>query len=64
MTLTAAQPHDHIVLFPKAKCEEDADLFRDVTYALLGLVMNLCLRSPFVSEVPDSFLPTLTRSVA
>ncbi|KAI4537797.1 hypothetical protein MG293_012660 [Ovis ammon polii] len=33
-----------------AKCEEDADLFRDVTYALLGLVMNLCLRSPFVSE--------------
>ncbi|KAI4581235.1 hypothetical protein MJG53_020823, partial [Ovis ammon polii x Ovis aries] len=45
-----------------AKCEEDADLFRDVTYALLGLVMNLCLRSPFVSEVPDSFLPTLTPS--
>uniref|UniRef100_A0A8C2P707 Tetratricopeptide repeat protein 12 n=1 Tax=Capra hircus TaxID=9925 RepID=A0A8C2P707_CAPHI len=34
-----------------AKCEEDADLFRDVTYALLGLMMNLCLRSPFVSEV-------------
>ncbi|XP_027419508.1 tetratricopeptide repeat protein 12 isoform X2 [Bos indicus x Bos taurus] len=34
-----------------AKCEEDADLFRDVMYALLGLVMNLCLQSPFVSEV-------------
>uniref|UniRef100_A0A4W2I9Y9 Tetratricopeptide repeat protein 12 n=2 Tax=Bos TaxID=9903 RepID=A0A4W2I9Y9_BOBOX len=33
-----------------AKCEEDADLFRDVMYALLGLVMNLCLQSPFVSE--------------
>ncbi|XP_055279012.1 tetratricopeptide repeat protein 12 isoform X3 [Moschus berezovskii] len=33
------------------KCEEDADLFRDVMYALLGLVMSLCLQSPFVSEV-------------
>ena len=63
--MTAARrSHDHLVLFPKAKCEEDADLFRDVMYALLGLVMNLCLQSPFVSEVPDSFLPTLTHSVA
>ncbi|OWK17778.1 hypothetical protein Celaphus_00008919, partial [Cervus elaphus hippelaphus] len=34
-----------------AKCEEDADLFRDIMYALLGLVMNLCLQSPLVSEV-------------
>ncbi|XP_020767586.2 tetratricopeptide repeat protein 12 isoform X2 [Odocoileus virginianus] len=33
-----------------AKCEENADLFRDVMYALLGLVMNLCLQSPLVSE--------------
>lgn len=55
---------DHLVLYPKAKCEENADLFRDVMYALLGLVMNLCLQSPLVSEVPDSFLPTLTHSVA
>ncbi|KAM5227009.1 tetratricopeptide repeat protein 12 isoform 1-T1 [Hipposideros larvatus] len=33
-----------------ARCEEDVDLFREVLYPLLGLVMNLCLRSPFVSE--------------
>ncbi|XP_012865011.1 PREDICTED: tetratricopeptide repeat protein 12 isoform X1 [Dipodomys ordii] len=29
-------------------CEED--LFRDIIYTLLGLVMNLCLQVPFVSE--------------
>ncbi|XP_067607158.1 tetratricopeptide repeat protein 12 isoform X3 [Pseudorca crassidens] len=34
-----------------AKCEEDVDLFREVMYTLLGLMMNLCLQSPFVSEV-------------
>ncbi|XP_057409679.1 tetratricopeptide repeat protein 12 isoform X3 [Balaenoptera acutorostrata] len=34
-----------------AKCEEDMDLFREVMYTLLGLMMNLCLQSPFVSEV-------------
>nr|XP_019608906.1 PREDICTED: tetratricopeptide repeat protein 12 isoform X4 [Rhinolophus sinicus] len=34
-----------------ASCEEDVDLLRDVLYALLGLMMNLCLRSPFFSEV-------------
>ncbi|XP_049713046.1 tetratricopeptide repeat protein 12 [Elephas maximus indicus] len=33
-----------------AKCEEDMDLFREVMYTLLGLLMNLCLDSPFVSE--------------
>ncbi|KAG8518989.1 Tetratricopeptide repeat protein 12 [Galemys pyrenaicus] len=34
-----------------ARCEEDVDLFREVIYALLGLMMNLCLQSTFVSEV-------------
>ncbi|XP_006773581.1 PREDICTED: tetratricopeptide repeat protein 12 [Myotis davidii] len=34
-----------------ARCEEDVDLSRDVIYALLGLMMNLCLQSPIVSEV-------------
>ncbi|XP_037361178.1 tetratricopeptide repeat protein 12 isoform X2 [Talpa occidentalis] len=33
------------------RCEEDVDLFREVIYALLGLMMNLCLQSTFVSEV-------------
>ncbi|XP_007934724.2 tetratricopeptide repeat protein 12 [Orycteropus afer afer] len=32
------------------KCEEDMDLFREVMYTFLGLLMNLCLQSPFVSE--------------
>ncbi|XP_012585411.1 PREDICTED: tetratricopeptide repeat protein 12 isoform X2 [Condylura cristata] len=32
------------------RCEEDVDLFREVIYALLGLMMNLCLQSTFVSE--------------
>uniref|UniRef100_A0A8C0JXU1 Tetratricopeptide repeat domain 12 n=1 Tax=Canis lupus dingo TaxID=286419 RepID=A0A8C0JXU1_CANLU len=34
-----------------ARCEEDMDFFREVMYTLLGLVMNLCLQSPFVYEV-------------
>ncbi|XP_051053338.1 tetratricopeptide repeat protein 12 [Phodopus roborovskii] len=33
------------------KCEEDMDLFREVTYTLLGLIMNLCLEVPFLSEI-------------
>ncbi|KAM9219684.1 tetratricopeptide repeat protein 12 isoform 1-T1 [Dugong dugon] len=33
-----------------AKCEKDMDLFREVMYTFLGLLMNLCLHSPFVSE--------------
>ncbi|XP_075402730.1 tetratricopeptide repeat protein 12 [Tenrec ecaudatus] len=33
-----------------AKCEEDADMFRDVLYTFLGLLMNLCVHTPFVSE--------------
>uniref|UniRef100_F7FHS8 Tetratricopeptide repeat domain 12 n=1 Tax=Rattus norvegicus TaxID=10116 RepID=F7FHS8_RAT len=32
------------------KCEEDMDLYREVTYTLLGLIMNLCLEVPFLSE--------------
>lgn len=65
MTMTSCRKIiDHLVLFPKAKCEEDVDLFREVMYTLLGLMMNLCLQSPSVSEVPHSFLPTLTHSVA
>ncbi|GAB5577084.1 tetratricopeptide repeat protein 12 isoform X1 [Prionailurus iriomotensis] len=34
-----------------ARCEEAVDLFRNVLYTLLGLVMNLCLQSPFICEV-------------
>nr|XP_025862653.1 tetratricopeptide repeat protein 12 isoform X4 [Vulpes vulpes] len=33
-----------------ARCEEDMDFFREIMYTLLGLVMNLCLQSPFVYE--------------
>lgn len=33
------------------RCEEDVDLFREITYVLLGLMMNLCLQSSPVSEV-------------
>ncbi|XP_076781212.1 tetratricopeptide repeat protein 12 [Arvicanthis niloticus] len=33
------------------KCEEDMDLFREVTYTLLGLIMNLCLEIPLISEM-------------
>ncbi|XP_047608747.1 tetratricopeptide repeat protein 12 isoform X1 [Phacochoerus africanus] len=33
-----------------AKCEEDMDLFREVMYTLLGLMMNLCLQPSLVSE--------------
>ncbi|XP_055478119.1 tetratricopeptide repeat protein 12 [Psammomys obesus] len=32
------------------KCEEDMDLFREVMYSLLGLIMNLCLEGPFLSK--------------
>nr|XP_042136819.1 tetratricopeptide repeat protein 12 [Peromyscus maniculatus bairdii]XP_042136820.1 tetratricopeptide repeat protein 12 [Peromyscus maniculatus bairdii]XP_042136822.1 tetratricopeptide repeat protein 12 [Peromyscus maniculatus bairdii] len=34
-----------------AKCEEDMDLFKEVIYTLLGLIMNLCLEGPFISEM-------------
>ncbi|XP_028639583.1 tetratricopeptide repeat protein 12 isoform X2 [Grammomys surdaster] len=33
------------------KCEEDMDLFREVTYTLLGLIINLCLEIPLISEM-------------
>lgn len=31
------------------------DLFREVVYTLLGLMMNLCLQQPLVSEVLVAF---------
>ncbi|XP_036114086.1 tetratricopeptide repeat protein 12 [Molossus molossus] len=34
-----------------ARCEEDGDPSRDVVYALLGLLMNLCLQPPPLAEV-------------
>ncbi|KAM6172766.1 tetratricopeptide repeat protein 12 [Erethizon dorsatum] len=34
-----------------ARCEDDVDLYREITYTLLGLMMNLCLQVPFASEV-------------
>nr|XP_048273300.1 tetratricopeptide repeat protein 12 [Myodes glareolus]XP_048273301.1 tetratricopeptide repeat protein 12 [Myodes glareolus]XP_048273302.1 tetratricopeptide repeat protein 12 [Myodes glareolus] len=33
------------------KCEEEMNLFREVSYTLLGLIMNLCLEGPFLSEM-------------
>lgn len=33
-------------------------MFRELLYALLGLVMNLCLQPTLVSEVRPSRLPT------
>nr|KAF6439409.1 tetratricopeptide repeat domain 12 [Molossus molossus] len=33
-----------------ARCEEDGDPSRDVVYALLGLLMNLCLQPPPLAE--------------
>lgn len=41
----------------QAKCEEDMDLFKEVIYTLLGLIMNLCLEGPFISEVQCSHHP-------
>lgn len=55
MKLQGRKVTDYLVLFPKTRCEEDVDLFREVIYALLGFMMNLCLQSPFVSEVRHFF---------
>ncbi|XP_057551520.1 tetratricopeptide repeat protein 12 isoform X2 [Hippopotamus amphibius kiboko] len=49
--MSASEEFGSACLGLMAKCEEDADLFREVIYTLLGLMMNLCLQSPFVSEV-------------
>uniref|UniRef100_A0A8C3YPK8 Tetratricopeptide repeat domain 12 n=1 Tax=Catagonus wagneri TaxID=51154 RepID=A0A8C3YPK8_9CETA len=49
--LSASEEFGDACLCLMAKCEEDVALFREVIYALLGLVMNLCLQAPPVSEV-------------
>lgn len=49
--MSASEEFGDACLGLMARCEEDVDLFREVMYTLLGLVMNLCLQSPFVSEV-------------
>nr|XP_019608904.1 PREDICTED: tetratricopeptide repeat protein 12 isoform X2 [Rhinolophus sinicus] len=49
--MSASEEFGDACLGLMASCEEDVDLLRDVLYALLGLMMNLCLRSPFFSEV-------------
>ncbi|XP_017378784.1 tetratricopeptide repeat protein 12 isoform X2 [Cebus imitator] len=49
--MTACEEFGDGCLSLMARCEEDVDLFREVIYTLLGLLMNLCLQSPFVSEV-------------
>ncbi|XP_015445573.1 tetratricopeptide repeat protein 12 isoform X2 [Pteropus alecto] len=49
--MSASEEFGNACLSLMARCEEDVDLFREVIYALLGLMMNLCLQSPFVSEV-------------
>ncbi|XP_059563894.1 tetratricopeptide repeat protein 12 [Myotis daubentonii] len=49
--MSASEEFGDACLGLMARCEEDVDLSRDVIYALLGLMMNLCLQSPFVSEV-------------
>ncbi|CAO2635152.1 Tetratricopeptide repeat protein 12 [Lemmus lemmus] len=33
------------------RCEEEMDVFREVAYTLLGLIMNLCLEGPFLSKM-------------
>ncbi|XP_037019038.2 tetratricopeptide repeat protein 12 [Artibeus jamaicensis] len=49
--MSASEEFGDACLGLMARCEEDVDLFRDIIYMLLGLLMNLCLQSPFVSEV-------------
>ncbi|XP_044608826.2 tetratricopeptide repeat protein 12 isoform X2 [Equus asinus] len=49
--MSASEEFGDACLGLMARCEEDVDLFREVMYTLLGLMMNLCLQSPFVSEV-------------
>lgn len=48
--MTACEDFGDACLGFLARCEEDLDLFREITYTLLGLIMNLCLQVPFVSE--------------
>lgn len=49
--MSASEEFGDACLGLMAQCEEDVDLFRDIMYMLLGLLMNLCLQSPLVSEV-------------
>ncbi|KAF6106891.1 tetratricopeptide repeat domain 12 [Phyllostomus discolor] len=49
--MSASEEFGDACLGLMARCEEDVDLFRDIMYMLLGLLMNLCLQSPLVSEV-------------
>ncbi|XP_036077046.1 tetratricopeptide repeat protein 12 isoform X2 [Rousettus aegyptiacus] len=49
--MSASEEFGNACLSLMTRCEEDVDLFREVIYALLGFMMNLCLQSPFVSEV-------------
>ncbi|XP_077636652.1 tetratricopeptide repeat protein 12 isoform X1 [Crocuta crocuta] len=49
--LSASEEFGDACLGLMAKCEEAMDLLREVLYALLGLVMNLCLQSPSLGEV-------------
>uniref|UniRef100_A0A8I3ZZN5 Tetratricopeptide repeat protein 12 n=1 Tax=Callithrix jacchus TaxID=9483 RepID=A0A8I3ZZN5_CALJA len=49
--MTACEEFGDGCLSLMARCEEDVDLFREVIYTLLGLLMNMCLQAPFVSEV-------------
>ncbi|XP_004416424.1 PREDICTED: tetratricopeptide repeat protein 12 [Odobenus rosmarus divergens] len=49
--MSASEEFREACLGLMARCAEDVDLFREVLYTLLGLVMNLCLQSPIAYEV-------------
>ncbi|XP_060036032.1 tetratricopeptide repeat protein 12 isoform X2 [Erinaceus europaeus] len=49
--LCASEEFGEACLGLMVRCEEDVDVFREVIYTLLGLLMNLCLQSPIISEV-------------
>ncbi|KAF6334624.1 tetratricopeptide repeat domain 12 [Rhinolophus ferrumequinum] len=48
--MSASEEFGDACLGLMARCEEDVDLFREILYTLLGLMMNLCLQSPVFSE--------------
>ncbi|XP_032977269.1 tetratricopeptide repeat protein 12 isoform X4 [Rhinolophus ferrumequinum] len=48
--MSASEEFGDACLGLMASCEEDVDLFREILYTLLGLMMNLCLQSPVFSE--------------
>ncbi|XP_032212519.1 tetratricopeptide repeat protein 12 isoform X3 [Mustela erminea] len=49
--MSASEEFREACLGLMVRCEEDVDLFREILYTLLGLVMNLCLQSPILYEV-------------